>query len=174
MFCEPFRLIFGKCQNLNFDNFLWPLGSFLIIFELLELLRPPGCGQISILRLIKKSRFWSYFLPCLTILVYALRRLLGKIWSPYCACAFLFNWTVIKKLFWRKRIVKYTQTFQNRPLLPYRCHFSENLRLALLRPRITLSSMHIRATYALRVIFEILGHRRDSGVLQRWLEHFEK
>ena len=37
--------------------------SFLIIFELLELLRPPGCGQISILRLIKKSRFSSYFLP---------------------------------------------------------------------------------------------------------------
>ena len=23
MFCEPFRLIFGKCQILNFDDFLW-------------------------------------------------------------------------------------------------------------------------------------------------------
>ena len=28
MFCEPFRLIFGKRQNLNFDDFLWPPGSF--------------------------------------------------------------------------------------------------------------------------------------------------
>ena len=55
-------------------------------------------------------------------------------------------------------MVKYTQTLKIRPLFPRKCHFSENLRLALPRLRITLSSMHIRAKYALRVIFEILGH----------------
>ena len=37
-----------------------------------------------------------FFLPCLTILVHALPWVLGKIWSPYCACGFLFSRTIIK------------------------------------------------------------------------------
>ena len=41
MFCEPFRLIFGKCQNLNFDDFLWPPGSFFDHF------RAPGAPAAS-------------------------------------------------------------------------------------------------------------------------------
>ena len=52
-------------------------------------------------------------------------------------------------------MVKYTQTLKIRPLFPLKCHFSENLRLALPRPRITLSSMHIRAKYAIRVKLSI-------------------
>ena len=41
MFCEPFRLIFGKCPILNFGDFLWfPEGFF-------DYFRAPGAPAAS-------------------------------------------------------------------------------------------------------------------------------
>ena len=57
---------------------------------------PGGVLKYRFWGLSKNRGFGHFFLPCLTILVHALRWEVAKIWSPYCACGFLFSWTAIK------------------------------------------------------------------------------